>query len=470
VSDIGSLYFWRIVHSSLRQDETEEELKRSLGVVRWVYQHRQALEESLSQAESLFLRPILQHYEVHSSSLTLDTLRDQIEDEQGKAWKVLDELCNEYSEMLDELKVYTDLDMPQLLRQIIGISLQDGMETAWGNAKKILTSDPDIKVRGEEKMNRYEKAYNYLRGQLVTLSGKLSHLDETSNRNLSMVQDSDLVRENYIEKKSQDRDEMLMPIGIPVYDEEFKTKRGHMFGILGFGGHRKSTLARTWGYNTIARGHNVGHWALEMGADDEFHLYHLMHCHKKFGPKGFSSADYERGELNPKAEELFFHAVNNNQLREDLKGDLHYFQRGQMSWFELSKEIDDAIEQYGITMAIIDYLTLLEVLAKGNEREGVNRMLQSVKPFCESRKLLLVTPIQGNREGLERCEEHDGQWDPSGIDTYSGYFRACDAILGVYSPKEMQEQMILSMVKNRHGKLLDPMTVKVCGDTGYITQ
>jgi hypothetical protein len=45
-----------------------------------------------------------------------------------------------------------------------------------------------------------------------------------------------------------------------------------------------------------------------------------------------------------------------------------------------------------------------------------------------------------------------------------------DGIVGVYSPAELQNQMILSMVKNRHGRLLDPLTVSVCPDTGYITQ
>jgi hypothetical protein len=470
VSEIGSIYFWRIIHSALKQDDSEEEAKRALGVVRWVYQHRQALEDSLSQAESLFLRPILQNYEVHSTTLSPTTLKDVIEDEQGKAFKVLDELYHEYLDTFDELNTYSEADMAPLMRQISGISLQEGMESAWSNARKILTSDPDIKVKGEEKMNRYEKAYNYLRGELVTLSGKLAHLEDNSNRNASMVEDADLVREKYIDMKSQDQDSMLMPMGVPIYDDELKTKRGHFFGILGFGGHRKTTLARTWAYNSIVHGHNVGHWALEMGIDDEFHLYSLMHCHKKYGPKGFSRNDYDRGEMNPKAEELFFNSINSNQLSEDLKGDLHYFQRGQMTWFELSKEIDDAIEQWGLTMAVVDYLTLLEVFSRGNEREAVNRMIQSVKPFCESRKILLVSPIQGNRDGLDRAAEHDGQWDPSGIDTYSGYFRAMDGIVGVYSPAELQNQMILSMVKNRHGRLLDPLTVSVCPDTGYITQ
>jgi replicative DNA helicase len=212
----------------------------------------------------------------------------------------------------------------------------------------------------------------------------------------------------------------------------------------------------------------VAHFALEMGAKDEVPLYYLMHCRNKYGAKGFNKKAFNKGELSEEAEDMFYRSINSKSLKEDLPGEIFYRQRGSMTWFELARELDDLIEQHGISMAFVDYLTLVEVMAKGNQREAVDRMIQSVKPFCESRNLLLVSPVQGNREGLDRCVDNEGQWDPQGIDTYSGYFRAMDGIIGVYSPKEPSNRMILSAVKNRHDVYPDPYTVNVCEETGFI--
>lgn len=468
MSELGSLHFWRIAHSALRHEE-DSNGKRSSQVARWVYQNRQALEDNLTPAEFMFLRPILQAYEIHSNTLTPETYRDQIEEEAGKAFKVLDEMYQEYEEVRDSLTIYTDEDMPQCLRGIIGMSLQTGMEKAWSDTKKILTSDPKIVVKGEEKMTRYEKAYAHLRNELVTLSNKVSYLDDNTNRDLCVVGDADWVKENYIARKNAESEDLSMPMGIPAYDEQFDHKRGHLVGILGFAGHRKTTLARTWVYNRAVAGHKIAHFALEMGVDDEFALYHLIHCQKKYGSLGFNKKAFQRGQLNPKAESLLYRSLDSQMLKEDLPGEIFYRQRGSMSWFELAKEIDELIQEHGITMVLIDYLTLLEVLTKGDSKEAVNRMIQGVKPFVESRKILLATPIQGNRDGLQRCIDNEGQWDPSGIDTYSGYFRACDSIVGVYSPQEVTDRMIVSMVKTRHGIYLPPQSVQVCQDTGYIS-
>jgi hypothetical protein len=470
-SDLGSVFFWRLAHSSFRHSSDDQESKRALAVVRWVYQHRQELADNLSGPEYSFLAPILQAYEVYATCLTPETYKDQIDESGGKSWKILDEMHQEYLDVVPELAVYSEGDLAPCMRGIVGLSLQAGMEESWGNAKKILTSDPKIKVQGDEKMTRPEKAYSYLRTQLVGLSDKLAALDDQSSRDYQVVRDAELIKEKYIMKKSNEANDMSIPIGIPAYDQFFDPQRGHLFGLLGFAGHRKSTLGRTWVYNACAQGHKIAHYALEMGADDELSLYYLIHCRNKYGIKGFSKKLFNKGELSDQAEDLFYRSIESQVLKEDLPGEIFYRQRGLLNWFELSKDIDDLIETEGITMVFCDYLTLVDVPGgRGGTREAVDRMIQTVKPFCESRKILFVTPIQGNRDGLDRCVDNDGQWDPQGIDTYSGYFRACDGIVGVYSPKETPGQMILSGVKNRHDQYPDPLGVNVCEDTGYIFQ
>jgi hypothetical protein len=470
MSEMGSIYFWRLAHSTMRHSRDEVETKRALGVVRWVYRNRLALEESLTSPEISFLIPIFQAFEVHSTTLTPETYRDQIDENGGKEWKILDEMYYEYTEMIPSLKVYEESDLALCLRGIVGLSLWDGMEGAWSNAKKIVTSDPKIKVAGEEKMTKPEKAYTYLRSQLASLSAKMVLLDPGANQDLQVVRDEDLIKEKYAIKKSGGALGSI-PMGIPEYDRYFDPQPGHFVGILGFAGHRKSTLGRTWVYNAAAAGHRVVHYALEMGVDDEFYLYYLMHCRNRFGTRGFSRKDFKDGNMSEEAEDLFYRSIDSQTLSQDLKGEIFYRQRGQLNWFELARDIDDMIEEHQIDMVFCDYLTLVDVPGtKGDAKEPINRMIQSVKPFCESRKVLFVTPIQANREGLNRCEENEGQWDPQGVDTYSAYFKAVDSLIGVYSPKETPTQMILSGIKSRHGICPDPLAVSVCPDTGYIFQ
>jgi len=422
----------------------------------------------MSSAEWVLLRLVIQYHELHQTVLTPQTFKDAIEEEEGKSYKLLQELHSEYEELYESLSPYSEEDLSPIFRGLIGVSVQEGMEKAWKEAKQILTSDPKITVRGEEGMTKYEKAFSHLRQQLTQVGSKLSHLSDNTSQNLSVTQDANLVRENYALNKHSD-DDIDVSMGIPSFDAQFGFRRGHFAGILGFGGHRKSTLLRTWVYNIASRGHKVGYWALEMGPEDEFHMFHLMHCQKKYGACGFNIKDYLNGTLNPKAENLFYKALEEDELKRDLKGEILYRSRGSINWFELSKEIEEMVEEEGIVAAAIDYLTLVECSSKGNEREAMNRQIQSVKPFAKSNNILLISPVQGNREGLERATQADGQWDPSGIDTYSGYFRAMDSIIGVYSPRDIQDRMQLSMVKTRHGVYLDPLTVNVCPDTGMIS-
>jgi sugar phosphate isomerase/epimerase len=144
-------------------------------------------------------------------------------------------------------------------------------------------------------------------------------------------------------------------------------------------------------------------------------------------------------------------------------------------------ETDAAILHYD--MICIDYVTLMSS-GKKDERAGMIDIIQDVKQLAKNLDALVITPIQGNRQGAERAAESGwessgsevtdckGRWDKEGIDIYSEFSKSCDCILSIYYDsicQEHQECIIGLLLCRRAGNML-PLLANVSDDAGYIYQ
>ena len=268
--------------------------------------------------------------------------------------------------------------------------------------------------------------------------------------------------------------------GLPHLDEAFQLRRGQLLGILGYNKHRKTTLCRSLAYNAIRQGKNVLWIALEQTYEEEQQAFQVIHCHHMFPGSKVTSHNIDRHKLDKKEKSQLKEA---GLGLEELPGKLKIIEPSSRNWNMIRSIIETDATILHYDMVCIDYVTLM---SSGNkdQRAGMIDIIQDVKQLAKNINALIITPIQGNREGALRASttgwentgtemtDTKGQWDKEGIDVYSEFSKSCDCILSIYYDSACQEhqQCIIGLLLCRRAGNMMPLIATVSDDAGFIYQ
>jgi KaiC/GvpD/RAD55 family RecA-like ATPase len=268
--------------------------------------------------------------------------------------------------------------------------------------------------------------------------------------------------------------------GLPHLDEAFQLRRGQLLGLLGYNKHRKTTLCRSIAYNAVKEGKNVLWIALEQTYEEEQQAFQVIHCHHMFPGSKVTSQKIDRHQLDKKEKSQLKQA---GLGLEQLPGKLKIIEPSSRSWNMIRSIIETDATILHYDMICIDYVTLMSS-GKKDERAGMIDIIQDVKQLAKNLDALVITPIQGNRQGAERAAESGwessgsevtdfkGQWDKEGIDIYSEFSKSCDCIISIYYDSACQEhkQCIIGLLLCRRAGNMMPLLANVSDDAGYIYQ
>ena len=266
--------------------------------------------------------------------------------------------------------------------------------------------------------------------------------------------------------------------GLPHLDETFQLKRGQLFGVLGYSKHRKTTLCRSIAYNALHQGFNVLWICIEQTAEEELTAFQVMHTHRMFPDTTVSVQKFDRHLLSPEERDELKQA---GQDMKELPGRLKIIEPGNRSWKMVEQMIQAEALITGWDVIVIDYLTLVQSANK-DERAGMAEIIKAAKQLGKNLNALVMTPIQGNREGAERARGEtnkageiivpEGEWGKEGIDTYSEFSKSCDCIITVWYGEfqQMAHEIIINLLINRRCGVMMPLLAKVSDEAGYIYQ
>lgn len=257
-----------------------------------------------------------------------------------------------------------------------------------------------------------------------------------------------------------------IPTGIQQIDNVLQIQRGHLVGILGYNKHRKTTLCRSIAYNAIRNGFNVLHLTWEQTYKEELAAYQLMHT------------VVGRYSVTASVDKLNRNTLSKNEVEAirlagrdlaHLSGTLKVIEPASRSWENLKTRIEHEMLDTKYDIVLIDYLALASSNSN-NRREAMDEIIRDAKQFAKTINACILTPIQGNREGVIRAQENEGRWEKEGVESYSEFNKSCNSILSVFYDTEDRKnrEIIINLLLSRSSGAMDGFKATVNDNAGYI--
>ena len=466
VKEDYNLYFLRLFHCFLRHSRTEEELRRSKDTWAWMMDNVVSLRTVCVDIQLDMLNIIwtlaMENQDLPGYDLVLEKAQE-IE----KNTEILDALKG-YKEFEDSLNVHQPEDYPALFADL-RLEWEKARVT---NLLKITNRIVNGSVEeGKRKLSGPHDGVAYLvRGleEGVLLTGS------QSVHPIVVQKDPNGVIEYY--------EEMSRRGELATGFDEFLLQPGNFMGILGYAGDGKSTLMRYILYKIAESGKNVLEISLENDAAVERNKFILLHAHNpKFGGE-FNSLTYEkykRHQLSYPEREML--AEVGKDFKKTIGGIITIQQPQTASWAHCKTIIENQSLDEEVDAVGVDYLQLIDppsVRNEGDQRARMTAMVKDVRQygltFRGSKKLAIISPVQGNEDGVKKARENEGVWSLSGINNDKEFARSMDFIVGVSSRGKTKSselgdvlEMVFSCVKERDGVGFSPVFGYLTG-TGYI--
>ena len=280
--------------------------------------------------------------------------------------------------------------------------------------------------------------------------------------------------------QSRLRDESVagrFPLGFPHIDQCVTVGKQNLkfIGIVGMSGDGKTTLTNAITYNWLAQGAHILYVSTEHAPQEiwEFMCFlHQSHSDYDFTLPGLT--EWENRNITPEDEHNMNRILVDIQSRKNLPGllDVQQFR----SWEAITDylTLNHAKSKYDIL--VIDYLSRLDVPGDQKFRDqGVKSMIHDAqkltREFDGNRGLVLLTPIQVNREGNKRAntvEPGKARYDLNAIGSFSEFQHDLDLCLSVWSDDamKMEGECEVQVIKKRKGKQPLTMPMKIDSNSG----
>jgi hypothetical protein len=472
ISVLPTPTFWELFHSMLRRKADDEGEKiRAGGCCKYLVENEVDIRKLLSETEAHLLMIVKGIYEgsQNGSAPRYAAVASHVKASENSK---LEDVLEDYEAQMKTLGVHDAGDLKSILVRLdeevrVSSFLQE-IEVA----KRIATTGQKFKVKGGEELRK---------GATAAITHLMKRMDATNLLGVtgrtrgSLKSSSSEIMTIYNENLQVDGLRAKIPTGLPQIDDIISFKRGQFVGILGYAGMRKTSLARSWAYNAASMGFNVLHITFEQSYDEELIQYALMHSrHPKFGGEYvLTSKDFDNGDLKPPQERFLFSTVLPDL--KTLRGDILIEQPTSGSTWEAVKSLIHARNMTTkLDMVVIDYLTLVTPKSLANAKDEMNEIIKDCKNFAltfdNGAGLLIVTPVQGNREGKEEAGKHDGQWEMTGVFQYSEFDKSVDTMLSVYLDDDLKAigEVLIGTAKSRRSDTIKVFRAEVDSGIGRI--
>lgn len=433
---LSGLTFWRLFHSLIRHGNGKAENDRAKEVYEWLIDNFTQIRKCCVDYE-LDLIGIIGDLSRDSSLLpTYDIVRDRVvatENSEGML-----EALKEYDQISEtQLTVNHTPELEVILKEHTENFERGALSFVLDKAKRIANGKVEDKKR---KLSGAKDAMNYIMEQME--NGILVRADKSGlNRPIDVQTEAEEITGDY------DRllDQGFFETGFPL----IRLRPSNFVGILGHAGQGKSTVGRFMLYTMAAAGKNVCEITLENDAEVERNKFILIHAHNPYFNGEFASLTYEKfinGRLT--AQERGFLAEVGKDFKKNVGGRIKIRQPHEASDIACKNAIESFHRNTPLDAAMVDYVQLIEPDAR-NSDERKTKMSTMIKDwrqyalnFDGTRKLVLLTPIQGNEDGFKYAQDHDGEWpkSASGINTDKELARSCDVIVGIFQKEQVPDK------------------------------
>jgi len=460
--------FDRIFHNLIRHSDKPEELKRASDACSWLSDHLSTIRKVSDATESELIGYVYNFWVTHKKSPSMDILKDIIERKATSPLAV--ERLAEYEAQDEELTLHSAED----LDSVLGDWVEEYESIQLSNVIKVVRQinsgsmeDPKTK----KKLSGAKDAVKYLFQQVER--GTLS----TVHRNASGTLNENAVElETIYQKFKSDRlcGRLRVFTHLDGIDSSVAIKRGDFVGVLGYAGQRKSGLCRSIAYNAALDGFNVLHITLEQTYEEELIIYGIIHSHHiKWGKKfEIDKKKFDDGNLSPEEENFLFKIVIPDL--KNLPGQLVIRQPIEgTTWDAVKTTAEITSQTTPLDLLVIDYLTLVEI--RTGKKEEMEAVIKDAKQFAlhfdGGKGVVLVTPVQGNRDGFLEAGKNDGRWEMNGVWMYSEFDKSLDTCLTVFLSEELKKESKITIcsAKTRRSEGVPPFHALTNNFAGFIT-
>ena len=469
-----STIFWTIFNSLLRDDDTQAAQTREACT--WMMTELPVLRRFCTADETDILGLVYNHWSKYREAPSFQILKHHLQQASNPG---LEEHLKSFEQIKDTLPKLTAVDLPAQLGAKMDEFNQNRLDSALRNALVINSSGAEISKKGQKgkiKLKGPEDALSYIierveAGAFGTVSDAVTCM--------SLEAGADHMWELYQQAADPNfTGGQRILSGIAPLDRLVKMRKGQFVGLLGYPGSGKTRFGRTILYNAAMAGLNCLHLTLEQTVDEELVHYGSIHSYNKllWGREGVPYDSLEDGALD-KTDAAFY----KNVVLRDLK--VHERMKGAVTvrmpsngttWEAVKTYIRIQDRERPLDVVLIDYLANVSPTSSnyGRAKEEMEEIIQDAKTFAmtfrNNEGVLLITPVQANREGWEQACKNGGRYESNAIYMYSQFERALDLILSVFSDDDLinEDRVVLGVAKYRRGKLFPPIKTGVVNGCG----
>lgn len=434
-----------------------EETPRTQRICGWILKNAQLLgkvssfEDASTDDENHFamLLPYICEYVGQFQLLpTYRSLRDWLLTEKDKTEIPLEALQN-LPTFIQEAEYPADLSLEELLP--VFRSYLEEVRADWYRYR--LKQTAQIAVAGMEINKKLVKGVDAAKAQhFKYLSEDISLAPQRVEG--TMHENADKIYAGLLEYGSEAKNKRRALTGLRQLDTHpLLIEIGMFVGILAHANMGKTTLLSTLIYNWAKQGLNILYVSLEHDPETSWHK--IAYLHSDWFEQEFqlpSWSDWVMGKRTPEDVANIRKIVADIQEQQGIPGVIDC--RQFFTWPEIKAHLlaNDDIYQYDIL--VVDYLAKLKVNSKYRD-EAIDEIISDAYVLSRSHRngngLLVVTPIQTNREGKKEAEEGNGEYELTAIRQHTVYERDMDIILTLFTNDHMKRvnQMNIKTVKIR---------------------
>jgi archaellum biogenesis ATPase FlaH len=273
-----------------------------------------------------------------------------------------------------------------------------------------------------------------------------------------------LVREGLVGRLADNRGDRF-PLGLRHIDDCVTVGKQHLrfLAVLGMSGDGKTTLTNYICYNWLRQGAHVLYCSTEHSPQEIWEVMAFMHQshpdYEDFTLPSLNDWDSEKGKVTKQDLANMSRILTDIQNRKNLPGllDCQQFR----DWDSIVNHLEQNHKANKYDILIVDYLGRLEVAGDIRDREqAMKKLVHDVqgltRSFDGNKGLIVLTPIQVNREGnkkAQKAEEGESRYDLNAISTISEYQHDLDLCLSVWLNEDlrMSNQVEIQQIKQRKG-------------------
>jgi hypothetical protein len=372
------------------------------------------------------------------------------------------------TELRDLIKEYEPLgDVTSLDDAVLFEALLNRARTNWLNnqfhvAGNIALGSQRPPGGKEDAEKGPSAAIQWLRGELTKdFSPEAPVLDGKLNENIpAMLQN--------IDSRLTTQTNGKFPIGLPHIDRNVIVGRQNLrfIGILGMSGDGKTTLTNFIVYNWLRQGAHILYCSTEHSPEEIWDFMAWLHqSHPDYDfalpPMQDWEGGRETGKVTKADENNLIKILDDIQRRKNLPGMLDCKQFRDWDAIKDYLTVNQKKNKYDVL--VVDYISRLNVPGDQKFRDKalaaiVHDAQGLTREFDEQRGLILLTPLQVNREANKRANAVDDdanvRYDLNAISTISEYQHDLDLCLSVWSDVDMRmgDEIEVGQCKERKGR------------------